>query len=39
MQAHTVAGRTAVRVSHHEIRYEAERIADLLANLASRALP
>jgi very-short-patch-repair endonuclease len=33
MQAHAAAGRTAIRVSHYEIRYEARRIAALLADL------
>jgi very-short-patch-repair endonuclease len=33
MQAHAAAGRTAIRISHYEIRYEADRVAALLADL------
>jgi hypothetical protein len=33
MQAHAAAGRTAVRFSHYEIRYEAGRLAALLTDL------
>lgn len=33
MQAHAAAGRTAIRLSHYEIRYEAARVAALLADL------
>jgi very-short-patch-repair endonuclease len=33
MQAHAAAGRTAVRFSHYEIRYEGDRLAGLLAKL------
>jgi very-short-patch-repair endonuclease len=35
MQQHALAGRTAVRVSHHEIRYEARRVTGMLAALAA----
>jgi very-short-patch-repair endonuclease len=33
MQAHAAAGRTAIRISHYEVRYEASRIEGLLADL------
>lgn len=33
MQAHAAAGRTAVRISHYEIRYESGRVTALLADL------
>ncbi len=36
MQAHLIAGRTAIRVSHYEIRYEAERVGGMLTALAGR---
>jgi very-short-patch-repair endonuclease len=36
MQAHLLAGRTAIRVGHYEIRYEEGRVVDLLAALVLR---
>lgn len=36
MQRHALAGRTAVRFSHHEIRYEAGRVEAVLGSLARR---
>jgi very-short-patch-repair endonuclease len=36
MQSHLRAGRTAVRFSHHEIRYEAGRVEELLGELVGR---
>jgi hypothetical protein len=39
MQAHAAAGRTAVRFSHYEVRYEAARLESILAGLISPAAP
>ena len=36
MQAHAAAGRTAVRVSHYEIRHEEARVEAMLASLVGR---
>jgi very-short-patch-repair endonuclease len=36
MQAHAAAGRSAVRISHYEIRHEADRVTRLLADLVRR---
>ena len=37
MQAHAAAGRTAVRVSHYEVRYDEARVEALLASLTASA--
>ncbi len=36
MQGHVAAGRTAIRFSHYEIRYEARRVASMLARTVRR---
>jgi very-short-patch-repair endonuclease len=36
MQVHVAAGRSAVRISHYEIRHEADRVTTLLADLVRR---
>jgi very-short-patch-repair endonuclease len=39
MQDHVAAGRTAIRFSHHEIRYEPRRVASMLVRTARRLRP
>ena len=36
MQAHLLAGRTAIRISHHEIRYESDRVEATVVEVVRR---
>ncbi len=36
MQAHLLAGRTAIRISHYEVRYECDRVEAMVLNIARR---